>query len=72
MNLNLKSSKNMKKMRVSSKSKLLQCIAKGMSTRDIEAHMKDIYGIDVSAELVSKMTDKIFPLVTEWQSRPLG
>ena len=45
--------------------------AKGMSTRDIESHMKDIYGIDVSAELVSKVTDKIFPLVTEWQSRPL-
>lgn len=45
--------------------------AKGMSTRDIESHMKDIYGIDVSAELVSKVTDKIFPLVTEWQTRPL-
>ena len=45
--------------------------AKGMSTRDIEAHMKDIYGIDVSADLVSKITDKIYPMITEWQSRPL-
>ncbi|CEJ06336.1 Transposase, Mutator family, partial [Acididesulfobacillus acetoxydans] len=37
--------------------------------RDIEAHMRDIYGIDVSAELVSKITDKVMPLVTEWQCR---
>ena len=50
---------------------IIAMYAKGMSTRDIESHMKDIYGIDVSAELVSKVTDKIFPLVTEWQSRPL-
>jgi putative transposase len=35
--------------------------AKGMSTRDIESHLKDIYGIEVSASLVSKVTDKIFP-----------
>lgn len=40
--------------------------AKGMSTRDIESHLKDIYGIEVSASLVSKETDKIFPLVAEW------
>ena len=33
--------------------------AKGMSTRDIEDHMRDIYGIDVSPTLVSKITDKI-------------
>ncbi|KLU62261.1 transposase, mutator family [Peptococcaceae bacterium CEB3] len=45
--------------------------AKGMSTRDIEAHMRDIYGIDVSVELVSKITDKAMPFVTEWQCRLL-
>ncbi|WP_078429611.1 IS256 family transposase [Alkalihalobacterium alkalinitrilicum] len=45
--------------------------AKGMSTRDIESHMNDIYGIDVSPTMVSKVTDKIMPLITEWQSRPL-
>lgn len=50
---------------------IIAMYAKGMSTRDIESHMRDIYGIDVSADLVSKVTDKIFPLVTEWQSRPL-
>lgn len=45
--------------------------SKGMSTRDIEEHLKDIYGIEMSASLVSKVTDKIFPLVAEWQARPL-
>ncbi len=45
--------------------------SKGMSTRDIEDHLKDIYGIDVSPTLVSKVTDKVLPLVTEWQARPL-
>jgi transposase-like protein len=45
--------------------------AKGMSTRDIEEHMRDIYGIDVSASMVSKITDKILPMISEWQSRPL-
>jgi putative transposase len=50
---------------------IIAMYAKGMSTRDIEAHMKDIYGVDISAELVSKITDKVLPMVTEWQSRPL-
>ena len=45
--------------------------AKGMSTRDIEDHMRNIYGIDVSAAMVSKITDKIIPLIKKWQSRPL-
>lgn len=45
--------------------------AKGMSTRDIEDHLRDIYGIEMSASLISRVTDKIFPLVTEWQARPL-
>jgi putative transposase len=45
--------------------------AKGMSTRDIEDHTKDIYGIEVSSSMVSKITDKIMPIIVEWQSRPL-
>jgi putative transposase len=45
--------------------------AKGMTTRDIEDHMKTIYGIDVSPTMVSKITDKILPLIQEWHSRPL-
>jgi putative transposase len=50
---------------------IIALYAKGVSTRDIEDHMKDIYGIDVSPTLVSKVTEKIMPLVSEWQSRPL-
>jgi transposase-like protein len=50
---------------------IIAMYAKGMSTRDIESHMRDIYGIDVSAGLVSKVTDKVMPLVAEWQTRPL-
>lgn len=45
--------------------------AKGMSTRDIEDHMRDIYGVDVSPTMVSRITDKILPMIAEWQSRPL-
>jgi putative transposase len=50
---------------------IIALYSKGMSTRDIEDHMKDIYGINVSPSLVSKVTDKILPLVYEWQSRLL-
>lgn len=45
--------------------------AKGMSTRDIEDHLQDIYGINVSPTMISKVTDKIIPMISEWQSRPL-
>jgi putative transposase len=50
---------------------IIALYSKGMSTRDIEDHMKDIYGINVSSSLVSKVTDKVLPLVYEWQSRLL-
>lgn len=50
---------------------IIAMYAKGMSTRDIEEHMRDIYGIEVSPTMVSKITDKILPMITEWQSRPL-
>lgn len=42
---------------------IIALYAKGMSTRDIEEHMKDLYGIDVSPAMVSKVTDKIMPMV---------
>src|SRR3989344_1529716 len=45
--------------------------AKGMSTTDINFHMKKIYGLDMSAETVSRITDKILPIAKEWQNRPL-
>jgi transposase-like protein len=50
---------------------IIAMYAKGMSTRDIEDHMRDIYGIDVSPTMVSKVTDKVLPMISEWQSRPL-
>ena len=43
-----------------------------MSTRDIHDQLKDLYGIELSAEMVSKITDKILPQIKEWQSRPLA
>ena len=51
--------------------KIIAMYAKGMSTRDIEDHLRDIYGIDVSPALISRITDKVLPAVQEWQSRPL-
>lgn len=51
--------------------KVISMYGLGMSTRDINKHIQEIYGIDVSAEMVSKITDKIIPLIEEWQSRPL-
>ena len=45
--------------------------SKGMSTRDITAHINSIYGIDVSHSLVSKITDRVLPLAKEWQNRAL-
>jgi putative transposase len=42
-----------------------------MSTRDIEDHLREIYGVEASSSLVSRITDNILPAVMEWQSRPL-
>ncbi len=42
-----------------------------MTTGDIEAHIRDIYGIGVSDTMVSRITDKILPVAREWQQRPL-
>ena len=51
--------------------KILFMCAKGMTTSDIEAHIQDIYGISVSDSTVSRITDKILPVVKEWPQRPL-
>ena len=50
---------------------IIAMYAKGMSTRDIEDHLRDIYGVDASPTLISRITDKIMPQLSEWQSRPL-
>jgi transposase-like protein len=50
---------------------ILSLYAKGMSTRDIVASFKEMYGADVSPTLISKVTESVIDRVTEWQSRPL-
>ena len=51
--------------------KIISMYAKGMTTGDIEAHMQDLYDMEISDSTVSRITDKILPLVKEWQERPL-
>lgn len=50
---------------------IISMYAKGMTTRDISSHIKDIYGFGVSETMVSKITNKILPTIEEWQNRPL-
>lgn len=52
--------------------RIISMYAKGLTTRDIQSHMQEIYGIDVSPAMVSTITDKVMPLVQEWQARPLS
>jgi len=51
--------------------KILGMYGLGMSFRDISQHLKEMYDTDISASTLSAITDKIIPLVKEWQSRPL-
>lgn len=51
--------------------KILSMYARGMTTRDIQAHLEDIYGVEVSADLISTVTDGVLEEVKEWQNRPL-
>lgn len=52
--------------------RIVAMYAKGLSTRDINSYLRDIYGVDVSADTVSAITDKVMPLVKDWQNRPLS
>jgi len=52
-------------------SKIIGMYGLGMSFRDISAHIKDMYDTDISASTLSAITDKVIPLVKEWQVRPL-
>jgi transposase-like protein len=51
--------------------KILAMYSHGMSTQGIQATIKDIYNVDISAELVSRVTDEVKGLVEEWRNRPL-
>ena len=70
LSLSLKSSKYQREI-TGIEGQILSLYAKGMSNRDIEDHLNNLYGIDVSSSMISKITDKIIPEIREWQSRQL-
>jgi len=51
--------------------KVISMYAKGMTVRDIQEHVKDFYGVDISPTFISHVTDKVMTLVSQWQARPL-
>src|SRR5690606_2259737 len=51
---------------------VLSLYSRGMSTRDIRSHLSELYGTDVSPELISKVTDAVSQDVQEWRKRPLA
>jgi len=51
--------------------KIIAMYARGMTMREIQAHLEEIYGLDVSPELISTVTDAVLEEVTQWQNRPL-
>lgn len=52
--------------------KILAMYARGLSTRDIAGTLAELYGVDISAATISTITEKVWPLVEAWQSRPLA
>ena len=50
---------------------VISLVARGMTVRDTQAHLQEIYGVQVSPELISKVTDAIVPELRAWQQRPL-
>ncbi len=50
---------------------IISLIARGMTTRDVQDHIAEVYQVEISPELVSKITDSILPELRAWQSRPL-
>ena len=51
--------------------RIISMYAKGMSTADIESHFRELYNVEISDSTISRVTDKILPIVKEWQERPL-
>src|SRR3954468_20407674 len=52
--------------------KIISMYARGMSTREIVGHLRELYGIDVSPDLISAVTDAVLEEVSAWQARPLA
>src|SRR5690606_39439937 len=50
---------------------IIALYARGMTVRDIRAHLEEIYDVDVSPDLISKVTDAVFEELEEWRNRPL-
>jgi putative transposase len=46
--------------------------APGLSTRDIRAHLEEVYGLNVSADLISRVTDAVLAEVSDWQNRAMA
>lgn len=51
--------------------KIISMYARGMSVREIQGHLMELYGLDVSPNLISTVTDAVMETVAEWQNRPL-
>jgi putative transposase len=51
--------------------KIVSMYARGMSVREIQGHLAELYGIDISPDLISTVTDAVLETVAEWQNRPL-
>jgi putative transposase len=51
--------------------KIVSMYARGMSVREIQAHLRELYGLDASPDLVSTVTDAVLEEIAEWQNRPL-
>jgi putative transposase len=51
--------------------KIVSMYARGMSVREIQAHLRELYGLDASPDLVSSVTDAVLEEIAEWQNRPL-
>ena len=51
--------------------KVISMYARGMTVREIQGHLAELYGIDVSPDLISAVTDAILDEIAEWQNRPL-
>ena len=52
--------------------RIINLYAKGLTTRDISNHLKETYGVEISQSAISGITDKVFPLLKEWQAKPLS
>src|SRR3979409_778807 len=51
--------------------KIISMYARGMTVREIQGHLRELYGVDVSPDLISTVTDAVLDEVREWQNRPL-